>query len=127
MVGTWPAFSWASRAALSPASWVASSLGLKVPAAGAAPVLGLAVRGGRGGGARRHGAGAPQRGADDASGDHRCGHRTGGDGHPDSVHGLELLLAFLNLWWTGISEIGARKDQVGGNDSRGPVRTLRTC
>jgi len=30
-VGTWPAFSCASRAALSPASWVGSSLGTKLP------------------------------------------------------------------------------------------------
>jgi hypothetical protein len=37
-VGTWPAFSWASLAALSPASWVGSSFGLKAPAAGAAVV-----------------------------------------------------------------------------------------
>jgi len=30
-VGNWPAFSWASRAALSPASWVAFSLEWNVP------------------------------------------------------------------------------------------------
>jgi hypothetical protein len=31
-VGNWPAFSWASRAALSPASWLAVSLGTNFPA-----------------------------------------------------------------------------------------------
>jgi hypothetical protein len=44
-VGTWPAFSWASRAALSPASWVAFSLEWKVPGAGAVPVPGVVVDG----------------------------------------------------------------------------------
>ena len=43
MVGTCPALSWASRAALSPASWVASSLGWKVPPGAA--VLGAAALG----------------------------------------------------------------------------------
>jgi hypothetical protein len=44
-VGTWPAFSWASRAALSPASWAAFSLEWKVPGAGAVPVPGVVVDG----------------------------------------------------------------------------------
>jgi hypothetical protein len=45
-VGICPAFSCASRAALSPASWVASSFGLKVPAAGAVPAAGVEVAAG---------------------------------------------------------------------------------
>jgi hypothetical protein len=44
-VGTWPAFSCASRAALSPASWVAFSLEWNVPGAGAVPVAGVVVEG----------------------------------------------------------------------------------
>src|ERR1700730_4914773 len=45
-VGICPAFSCASRAALSPASCAASSLGLKVPAAGAVPAAGVEVAAG---------------------------------------------------------------------------------
>jgi hypothetical protein len=44
-VGLCPAFSWASRAALSPASWEAFSLEWKVPGAGAVPVPGVVVDG----------------------------------------------------------------------------------
>jgi hypothetical protein len=45
-VGICPAFSCASRAALSPASCVGSSFGLKVPAAGAVPGAGVEVAAG---------------------------------------------------------------------------------
>src|SRR2546423_14446786 len=42
-VGNWPAFSWASRAALSPASWVASSFGTNLPELALGDVAAAAV------------------------------------------------------------------------------------
>src|SRR5206468_8852697 len=42
-VGTWPAFSWASRAALSPASWVGSSFGTNLPELALGDVAAAAV------------------------------------------------------------------------------------